>query len=405
MFLVENKIGVMTARAKYEYQMMRLVTVSHISNQLLSLATSRNVRFQVYCFSHQYPTMASFLTKFLDNFSQGLGIDLGTANTLVGIANKGVVLREPSIVCRHKKSKNIIAVGTSAKKMLGRVPASIEVLKPLKDGVIADYDLTSAMLGYFVEKINHAFGKRFFSFGPRAVIGVPSNISKVERRAVIAAALKNGMRSAYLLEEPMAAAIGAGLPVGEPVGSMIVNIGGGTCEIAIISLGGVVTGRSLKVAGNAMDEDITNYVRSRWGVIIGEAAAEEIKLTLGSAFPAGVEKDMVVRGRDLEKGLPRSIKVTQSAVREALAPSVAKIVAAVRETLEDTPPELLADIAERGIVICGGGALLPGLAKLISQETKLPVILADDPMSSVVLGTMRVIENDDLFKKVKVAES
>lgn len=348
--------------------------------------------------------MISFLNKFLNSFSQGLGIDLGTANTLVGVANKGIVLREPTIVCRHKKNKTIIAVGSAAKKMLGRVPATIEVLRPLKDGVIADYDLTSAMLSYFVNKINQNFGK-MTPFAPHAVVGVPSNISKVERRAVITAAETVGIRRAYLLEEPMAAAIGAGLPVGDPVGSMIVNIGGGTCEIAIISLGGVVSGRSLAIAGDAMDEDIIGYVRSRWGMIIGEAAAEEIKLTLGSAYPAASEKDMVVRGRDLEKGLPRSIKISQSAVREALAPACSAIISAIREVAGDAPPELLSDIAERGIVICGGGALLSGLPKLISSETKLPVILAEDPMSCVVVGATRVVSDNDLFGKVKVAQA
>lgn len=349
--------------------------------------------------------MIAIFSKILDGFSQGLGIDLGTANTLVGVAGKGVVLREPSIVCRHRKTKSIIAVGTAAKKMLGRVPATIEVLRPLKDGVIADYDLTSAMLAYFIDRVNQNFSKRFMFLGSRAVIGVPSNISRVQRRAVITAAGNCGVRTAYLLEEPMAAAIGAGLPVTEAVGSMIVNIGGGTCEIAIISLGGVVAGRSLKIAGDKMDEDITGYIRSRWGVIIGEAAAEEIKLTLGSAYPGTVEKDMVVRGRDLETGLPRSIKITQWAVREAIAPSCSVIISAIREVLEDAPPELLSDIAERGIVICGGGALLSGLPKLISQETKLPVVLASDPMSCVVLGAMHVIGDATIFGKVKVANA
>lgn len=349
--------------------------------------------------------MIPIIDNILGHFSQNLGIDLGTANTLVAIGGRGIVLREPSVVCRHRKNKAIIAVGSAAKKMLGRVPATVEVLRPMRDGVIADYDLASAMLSYFLGKINQNFKRGLGIFSPRAVIGVPSNISKVERRAVISAAESCGVRRAYLIEEPMAAAIGAELPVTEPVGSMIVNIGGGTCEIAIIALGGVVAGRSLLVAGDAMNEAIIGYVRSRWSMIIGEARAEEIKLTLGSAYPTGSEKDMLVRGRDLEKGLPRSIKITQSAVREALAPACAAIIVAIAEVVRDAPPELLSDIAQRGIVICGGGALLSGLPKLISSEVKLPVVLATDPMSCVVLGTMRTVADRSLFDKVHPAQA
>lgn len=349
-------------------------------------------------------SMIPVVDNILEHFSQNLAIDLGTANTLVGVGNKGIVLREPSIVCRHKKSKTIIAVGTRAKKMLGRVPGTIEVLRPLKDGVVADFEVTHAMLSYFVGKIQANFGK-FSVFGPKVVVGVPTKVSKVERRAVIEAAIKSGAREVYLLDEPMAAAIGADLPVTEPVGSMIVNIGGGTSEIAIISLGGIVSGRSLSVAGNCMDEDIIAYTRSRWGLAIGEATAEAIKIDLGSAYPADAEREMIVRGRDLEKGIPRTIKVSSAAIREALSPACATIISAIRQTIEDAPPELVADIAERGVVLCGGGAQLSGLPKLVSSEVRMPVVLADDPTSCVALGAMKVVSDRALKAKVLVAQA
>lgn len=348
--------------------------------------------------------MISIFDNIIGRFSQNLGIDLGTANTLVGVGDKGIVLREPTIVCRHKKSKTIIAVGTAAKKMLGRVPGTIEVLRPLKDGVIADFELTTAMLSYFVGKIQANFG-HISVLGPKMVVGVPTKISKVERRAVVEAALNCGARVAYLLDEPMAAAIGADLPVVAPVGSMIVNIGGGTSEIAIISLGGIVSGRSLAVAGNRMDEDIIAYTRSRWGLAIGEATAEEIKINLGSAYPAESEREMIVRGRDLEQGIPRTIKVSSGAIREALSPACATILAAIRQTIEDAPPELVADIAERGVVLCGGGAQLAGLPKLVSSEVKMPVILAPDPTSCVVLGAMKVVSDRSVKALLKVVQA
>lgn len=348
--------------------------------------------------------MIPLLDNVFGRFSQSLGIDLGTANTLVGVGNIGIVLREPTIVCRHKKSKTIIAIGTSAKKMLGRVPGTIEVLRPLKDGVVADFELTHAMLSYFVGKIRANFG-HFAPLGPKMVVGVPTKISKVERRAVVEAALNCGAREAYLLNEPMAAAIGADLPVTEPVGSMIVNIGGGTSEIAIISLGGIVSGKSISIAGNRMDEDIIAYTRSRWGLAIGEATAEAIKINLGSAYPATTEREMIVRGRDLEKGIPRTIKVSSGAIREALSPACTTILAAIRQTIEDAPPELVADIAERGVVLCGGGSQLSGLPKLISSEVKMPVVLEDDPTSCVVLGAMKVVSDRHLLALIKVAQA
>ncbi|OGD86708.1 rod shape-determining protein [Candidatus Curtissbacteria bacterium RIFCSPHIGHO2_01_FULL_41_11] len=347
--------------------------------------------------------MIPILDHIFGKFSEDLGIDLGTANTLVAVRGKGIVIREPSIIIRHRKTKNVIAIGSEAKKMLGKTPFTIEAVRPLRDGVIADFDTTLAMLSYFVRKIHARPGRSFSIPRPKVVIGIPSNISEVERRAVLDAARASGARMTFLVEEPMAAAIGADLPVTEPLGSMIVDIGGGTCEIAIISLGGVVVGKSLKIAGDAMDGDIAAYIRSRYSLAIGERTAEQIKIALGSAYPQKVEKEMVVRGRDLEKGLPRTIRVSSVAVREALASSVSAIVNAIRDVIEDAPPELSSDIAERGIVMCGGGSMLSGFSKLVSKETKMPVILAADPLSCVVIGATRILDSSDLLNKVKIA--
>ena len=346
--------------------------------------------------------MIPLLDNILGKFSDDLSIDLGTANTLVYVQGKGVVISEPTIVTRHKRTKRIIAIGSEAKKMLGRTPGNIELLRPLKDGVVCDFDTTLAILSYFVRKVHAKPGRTALWPRPKMILGVPSAISEIERRAVLDAARGAGARSAYLVEESLAAAIGAGLPVSESVGSMIVDIGGGTCEIAVISLAGVVVGRSLKVGGDAMDRDIIGYVRTRYGLAIGERTAEEIKIALGSAYASEVEREMVIRGRDLERGLPRTIKLSSVAVREALAPSVNLIVDAVRETVEDAPPELAADVAQRGIMLCGGGAMLSGFAKLISKETKMPVSLAREPLACVVLGAASLLENPELLRKVKL---
>ena len=346
--------------------------------------------------------MIPVLDAILGQFSEDLGIDLGTANILVAVRGKGIVVREPSIISLNKKTKKIIAIGSGAKKMLGRTPASIETVRPLKEGVISDFDSTAALLSHFVKKIHDRPGKTISIPRPRMVIGVPSTISEVERRAVLAAAHEAGGRSVHLVEEPMAAAIGAGLSVWEPVGNLIVDIGGGTCEIASISLSGIVSGKCLKIGGDSMNRDIIGYVRSRHGLAIGEATAEEIKIVLGSAYPTAAEKEMIVRGRDLEKGLPKSIRMTSSQVREALTSSVSAIVSAIREVIEDTPPELAADIAERGIVLCGGGSQLLGLPKLISQETKMPVYVASEPLACVVLGCAKLLEDSELLKKIQM---
>lgn len=345
------------------------------------------------------------LGKFWKLFSHDIGIDLGTVNTLVLVKGKGIVIREPSVVTIHKKTKQVLAIGAEAKRMLGRTPAAIEAVRPLRDGVISDFDTTEAMLRYFVQKVHATPKNSGFAVPklahPRIVVGIPSGVTEVERRAVQDACLSAGAREAFLIEEPMAAAIGSKLPVEEPEGLMIVDIGGGTTEIAVISLGGMVISRSLRIAGDELDEDIINYMRLRYGMLIGEKSAEEIKLEIGSAWDVE-HKEAVVRGRDLATGLPKSIRVSSAEIREALTPTINQIVSSIQEVLEETPPELLGDILQRGITLAGGGALLKGLDKRIAEETKLPVWVADDPLTAVVRGCGRVLENLDLLSKVQV---
>ena len=345
--------------------------------------------------------------KLWQYLSFDIGIDLGTVNTLVLVKGKGILIREPTVVALHKKTRQILAIGTEAKRMIGRTPAAIEAIRPLRDGVISDFDTTEAMLRYFIHKVHETPGKGFWSLPkipkPRVVVGIPSGVTEVERRAVQDACLVAGARQAYLIEEPMAAAIGAKLPIEDPEGVMIVDIGGGTTEIAIISLGGMVLNRSLRVAGDEMDEEIINYMRTRYGMLIGERTAEEVKIEIGSAFPLNKDEGAtVIRGRDLATGLPKSIKVTASEIREALTPVVSQIVGAIQEILEETPPELLTDIVDRGIFLAGGGVLLKGLDKKIAEETKLPVYITDDPLTTVVRGCGEVLNNLDLLSKVRV---
>ncbi|MBI2039830.1 rod shape-determining protein [Candidatus Microgenomates bacterium] len=347
------------------------------------------------------------LGPFWKYFTHDIGIDLGTVNTLVLVKGKGIIIREPTVVALHKKTRQILAIGGEAKRMLGRTPAAIETVRPLRDGVISDFDTTEAMLRYFIHKVHQTPSGGFFMPKipkPRVVVGIPSGVTEVERRAVQDACLVAGARQAFLIEEPMAAAIGANLPVEDPEGVMIVDIGGGTCEIAVISLGGMVINRSLRVAGDELDEDIVNYMRTRYGMLIGEKTAEEVKIEIGSAYPLNGKDDMatVIRGRDLASGLPKSIKVSANEIREALTPTVTQIVQVIQEVLEETPPELLTDIVERGIFLAGGGALLGGLDKKVAEETKIPVYLADDPLTTVVRGCGEVLENLDLLSKVKV---
>jgi len=328
---------------------------------------------------------------------------LGTANTLVWVQGKGVVIREPSVVARHKKTKEILAIGGSAKKMLGRAPATIETIRPLKDGVIADFDATAAMLSFYIRRV-HESGTIIPKIPrPRVVIGIPSGVTEVERRAVADAAMDAGAREAHLIEEPMAAAIGAGLPILGAEGIFIVDIGGGTSEMAVISLGGLVLGRSIRIAGDEMDEAIINYVKLKYSLLLGQPTAESVKINIGAGI-VGKEKFEVVRGRDLESGLPKSIKLSSSEIREALASVVQEIISNIADTIEETPPELMSDIMERGIVLAGGGSLLPGIDKMISEVTKVPVWIANDPLTCVVRGCGKVLENSSLLKKIRVSK-
>ncbi len=335
-------------------------------------------------------------------FSHDVGIDLGTANTLVLVLGKGIVIREPSVVARQKKSKEIIAIGTAAKKMIGKTPAMIEVVKPLRDGVIADFDAAEAMITHYIKEIHQGGGIIPKIPKPKVAIGIPSGVTEVERKAVQDVALGAGARKAYLIEEPMAAVIGIGLPIDEPGGILLVDIGGGTTEIAVISLGGIVIERCLRVAGDEMDENIISYIRLKYSLFIGEATAEDVKIQLGSAYPQDKEKQMIIRGRDLETGLPKSVKISTNEVREAISPVVHQIVEEIIGVVEETPPELVSDIVGRGVVLCGGGAQLSGLDKLIAEETKMPVWVADDPLTCVVRGCAKVLENENLLNKVRV---
>ena len=366
--------------------------------------------------------------KLFGLFSHDIGIDLGTANTLVWVKEKGIVIREPSVVAMHRKTKKIIAIGTEAKKMVGKTPSSIITVSPLKGGVIADFDATLAMISHYIAIVHEIGNVIPVAWArPRVVIGIPSSVTEVERRAVWEAALAAGAREAYLIEEPMAAAIGEKISVFAPTGIMIVDIGGGTTEIAIISLGGIVVSRSLKIAGGEMDSAIVHYVRLRHGLIMGERTAEDVKIKIGSAYEsqkssvrqaqdksraAGIasgdarqksaERMAVVRGRDIETGLPKSLRLTEVEIREALAPVLAQILEGISDVLQEAPPELTNDILTHGILLTGGGSLLSGIDQLIVERTKIPVVLSDDPLTSVVRGTGKVLENDDLLQRVKV---
>lgn len=364
-------------------------------------------------------------------FSHDLGIDLGTANTVVYVRGKGIAIREPSIVARHNKTKQIIAIGTEAKKMLGKTPASISAIRPLEHGVISDFDAAASMLQHYIRQV-HEIGTPLPRLArPRVVVGIPSGVTEVERRAVWEAALTAGARACYLIEEPMAAAIGAEVSVFEPTGVLTVDIGGGTTEIAVISLGGIVVNRSLKIAGNDMDQAIIHYIRLKHGLVIGEKTAEEVKLAIGSVYKktskAKVktqntklealkeeledieleegkkgERVALIRGRDIETGLPRSLRITESEIREAISPVISEIVDSVMDVIEETPPELTSDILERGIMLTGGGSLLSGIDDLIIEKTKIPVTLIDDPLTTVVRGCAKLLNDPDTLNRVKV---
>jgi rod shape-determining protein MreB len=332
-------------------------------------------------------------------FSNDIGIDLGTANTLVYLAGKGIVISEPSVVAVNKKTGQIVAVGAEAKQMLGRTPPHIKAVRPLVDGVISDYEVTEEMLGYLINKIEKISPK---FFRPRIVIGVPSGITSVETRAVYDAAKSAGAREVYIVEEPTAAAVGIRLPIHDPVGSMIMDIGGGTTDIAVISLGGIVQSKNLTIAGDRLNNDIVNYFKDEFKLLIGEKTAESIKIAIGSALPFNETIEIDVRGRDLVTGLPREILVSDVDIREAMAPSIHALVEGLREVLENTPPEILADIMHRGVVLVGGGALIKGLDKLLEKKAKMPIHVAEDPITAVARGTGVILENLEKYKEILI---
>lgn len=366
------------------------------------------------------------IRDFFSIFSHDLGIDLGTANTLVHVRGKGIAIREPSLVVRHNKTRKVIAIGREAKKMLGKTPSTITAIKPLEHGVISDFDAAKYLLQYYIRQV-HQYRTRIPQLArPRVVVGIPSGVTEVERRAVWEAALSAGARACFLIEEPMAAAIGAGVNVFEPTGVMTVDIGGGTTEIAVISLGGIVVNRSMRVAGTDMDQAIISYVRLKHGLVIGERTAEDLKMKIGSVYERGKkskreeesvsgkgrldvlsdggtrDKVALIRGRDIETGLPKSLRVTESEIREAMSPIALKIVEQIVEVIEETPPELTSDILEYGILLTGGGSLIPGMDRLIVEHAKIPVTVVTDPLTTVVRGTGKLLEDEKLLDHVKV---
>ena len=338
--------------------------------------------------------------KFFSLFSHDIGIDLGTANTLVYVRGRGIIINEPSVVAVNQKTGQVVAIGFEARRMVGRTPSHIVAIRPLVEGVISDFEITEEMLAYFISRV-HADTNKFFA-RPRIVIGIPSGITEVERRAVRDAAKSAGAREVYLVEEPMAAAIGMKLPVQEPVGNIIVDIGGGTTDVAVISLGGIVTSKNLRIAGDRLNQDIINYVRDEFKLLLGERTAEDVKIAVGSAWKLSESLESTIRGRDLVSGLPREVIVTDADIREALSKSIRAIATAVKEVIEETPPELISDIMHRGILLVGGGANLRGLDKFLEVETRIPVRLAEDPMTAVVRGCGIILEDIDALRETLV---
>ena len=341
----------------------------------------------------------------MDNLFQVIGrdmaVDLGTANTLVYVRGRGIVLNEPSVVAINTKTGAILAVGAEAKQMIGRTPAHIVAIRPLKDGVIADFDVTEKMLRYFIQKVH----RRSFLVKPRVVVCVPSGITGVEQRAVEEATISAGARSAFIIEEPMAAAIGAGLPVHEPTGNMVVDIGGGTTEVAVVSLGGIVTSQSIRIGGDELDESIVTYIKKEYSLALGERTSEEIKMSIGSAFPFPEEQQAEIRGRDLVTGLPKTIIVSAEEIRRAIEEPVNAIVDAVKNTLDKTPPELASDIMDKGIVLAGGGSMLTGLDERLKHETGMPIHISEDPLSAVAIGSGKCLEEFESLKRVLISST
>lgn len=337
-------------------------------------------------------------SKIFDWFSSDLAIDLGTANVLIYVKGKGIVCSEPSVVAINNDTKEILAVGSEAKSMLGKTPANIVAIRPMKDGVIANFEVTEKMLRYFITKVHN----RKSLVRPRIVICVPSGVNQVEKRAVKDSAIQAGAREVYLIEEPMAAAIGAGLPIQDPFGNMVVDIGGGTTEVAVISLSGIVYANSVRVGGDEMDEAVVNYIKRKYNLLIGTSTSEQIKIKIGSAFEMEEQMSVEIKGRDLVNGIPKTIEVSDIEIREALNDAVNKIIEAVKVALEKTPPELSADIVDRGIVLTGGGALLRGLDKRLAKETGLPIVISDDPLTAVAMGSGKALDELKLLKKVSI---
>jgi rod shape-determining protein MreB len=343
------------------------------------------------------------LNSLWDLVTLDVGIDLGTANTLVYVEGKGIMINEPSVVAVNKKTKEVLAVGNDARQMIGRTPANVVAVRPLRDGVITDFDTTQAMIRYFIEQVHKLYAKFMKIPRPRVVLGVPSSVTEVERQAVVDAAKSAGARRVFIVEEAVAAAYGVGLPVEDPSGSMIVDIGGGTTDIAVLSLGGVVVDNTIQIAGDEMNQDVVNYVRHKYNLLVGERSAEDVKISIGSAYPQKEEKAVVLQGRDLMSGLPKSIEITGVEVREALQNSINHITEAIKDAIEETPPELLADLSSSGITVAGGGGLLRGLEEYWNEKIKLPVKVADDPMTAVARGTAKMLERVDLLKKAQTS--
>jgi len=339
-------------------------------------------------------------SRLFGNFSKDIGIDLGTANTLVYVKGKGIVINEPSVVAINKKTGQVLAIGKEAKKMVGKTPGHIVATRPLVDGVVSDFEVTEQMLKYFIDKVHRDSFTLFPR--PRVIIGIPSDVTEVEKRAVIDATMNAGARQAFLIDEPMAAAIGARLPVQDAAGNMVVDIGGGTTDIAVISLGGVVASRNLRIAGDEMNEDIIRYCRDEFNLLIGEKTAEDVKIAIGSACPQKEKMQMPVRGRDLVSGLPKEVMINDEQVRDALSRSIRIIVNNIKTTIEETPPELLADIMQRGIILAGGGSLIRGLDRLVADQTEMPVRMMEDPLTAVVRGCGIVLEDIEALKDILV---
>jgi len=338
------------------------------------------------------------LDRFFGNFSKDIGIDLGTANTLVYVKGKGIVINEPSVVAVNKKTGQVLAIGREAKRMVGKTPGHIVATRPLVDGVVSDFEVTEQMLKYFIDKVS-SDNLSFFS-RPRVVVGVPSDVTEVERRAVIDATMNAGAREVYLIDEPMAAAIGARLPIQDAAGNMIIDIGGGTTDIAVISLGGVVASRNLRIAGDEMNEDIIRYCRDEFNLLVGEKTAEDTKIAIGSAYPLKEKLFKKIRGRDLVTGLPKEVIIDSDQVREALSRSIRIIINNIKTTIEETPPELLSDVMQRGIILAGGGSLIRGLDKLVADQNEMPVCMMEDPLTAVVRGTGLVLEDIDALREI-----